>query len=92
MELKIVEKDEKTALVEVKGETFTLTNLIKDILWDDPNVKEAADIKDHPYLDEPKIWVRVEKGSPFTALKKASAKAEKEIEELEEKLRKALKG
>ncbi|MCD6371627.1 MAG: DNA-directed RNA polymerase subunit L [Candidatus Aenigmarchaeota archaeon] len=91
MELNIVRKDDKSLLLEVKGESFTLTTPIKEKLWEDDNVIEVADMKEHPYLEEPKIWVKVEKGSPLTALSRAASKLEKDLEKLEEAFKKALK-
>jgi len=91
MELNIVRKDDKSLLLEVKGESFTLTTPIKEKLWEDDNVIEAADMKEHPYLEEPKIWVKVERGSPLTALSRAASKLERDLEKLEEAFKKALK-
>lgn len=93
MELEILKKDdrENILLLEVKGETFTLTHVIEDELWEDPNVVEAADMREHPYLEEPKIWVKVEKGSPITALKRACSRIRKNLDKLNETFEKALK-
>ncbi len=91
MELNVLKKDDHSILLEVKGESFTLTTPIKEKLWKDSNVLEAADMKEHPYLEEPKIWVKVERGSPITALSKAANNLLKDIEKLEEEFKKALK-
>ncbi len=91
MELKALKKDDKTLLLEVKGETFTLTNLVQDELWNDPNVLETTDIKEHPYLEEPKIWVKMERGNPVTAIKKACQRIERKIDEFSREFEKALK-
>ena len=93
MELKVLKRDDKEniLLLEVKGETFTLTHTIEDELWEDPNVLEAADMREHPYLEEPKIWVKVERGSPITALKKACSRIERNLDKLSKTFEKALK-
>ncbi|MCX6820851.1 MAG: hypothetical protein NT016_02795 [Candidatus Aenigmarchaeota archaeon] len=91
MELKSVKESDDTLLLEVKNETVTVTNVIKGELWDDENVKEAAQIKEHPYLAEPKIFVKVSKGKPVVALDKAAERVIKQIDEFSESFKKALK-
>lgn len=91
MELKKIKEDEKTLLLEVGGESFTLTNLIREELWNDKSVSEAAQIKEHPYLSQPKIFVKVSRGSPITALEKATERAIEQAKELKEQFKKAFK-
>jgi len=91
MELKAVKESDDTLLLEVKNETVTVTNVVKGELWDDENVKEAAQIKEHPYLAEPKIFVKVSKGKPVTALDKAAERVIKQIDEFSDAFKKALK-
>ena len=91
MELKVVKEDEKGMTIEIKGETIGFVHLIKDQLWKDNNVKEAAAIKEHPYLSEPKVFVNVSKGSAKAALEKASEGVLKEVQEFEGKFKTALK-
>ena len=91
MELKAVKESDDVLMLEVKGETVTVTNAIKGELWDDENVKEAAQVKEHPYLAEPKIFVKVSKGKPATALDKAAERVLKQTEEFSEAFKKALK-
>ena len=91
MELKAVKQDEKTLMLEIKGETIALTNLVRQELWNDKSVDEAAQIKEHPYLAEPKIFVKVDRGAPVTALEKASERIESQLNEFREKFKTALK-
>jgi DNA-directed RNA polymerase subunit L len=91
MELKIIKEDERTLFIETVGETYTLTNTIREELWKDKNVSEAADVKEHPYLSQPKIFVRVTKGSPREALEKAAERIAEKAREFGEKFKKALK-
>ncbi|MEM5829795.1 MAG: DNA-directed RNA polymerase subunit L [Candidatus Aenigmatarchaeota archaeon] len=91
MELRIIKEDEKTLFIEVVGETHTLTNTIREALWEDKNVSEAADVKEHPYLSQPKIFVRVSKGSPKEALEKAAERIAEKAREFKEEFKKALK-
>ena len=92
MELELLQNQDKKALVQLTRETLTLTNLLLSSLWQSKNVKEAAQIKEHPYLAEPKIFVRVERGTPLDSLEKAAEKALENLEELEEKFKRVLKG
>ena len=91
MELKVVKEDEKTLVLELKGQNTTLTSLIKDELWNDKNVSEAAQIKEHPYLANPKIFVKVSSGTTITALSKAAKRVEKHAAEFSEEFKRALK-
>jgi DNA-directed RNA polymerase subunit L len=91
MELNIIKEDEKKLILEVKGETIGFVNLLRDELWKDKSVSEAAHIKEHPYLAEPKVFVKVNKGSPRTALEKAAARIRDQAKEFGEEFKKALK-
>lgn len=91
MELKKIEENEKRLIVEFDGETIAFANMIKDKLWEDSSVKEAATIMEHPYLSEPKIQVETSRGLPRAALEKAAEKLIEETKEFEDKFRDALK-
>jgi DNA-directed RNA polymerase subunit L len=91
MEVKVLEQDEKKLVLEVAGETITLTNLLREELWNDSGISEAAHIKEHPYLSEPKIFVKSSRGNPVLALKKASKRLVGHVEEFREEFKKSLK-
>lgn len=90
MELKKVREDGKTMVVETTDETFTVTNALREALWDDSSVSEAAQIREHPYLAKPKIFVKVSRGLPVTALEKAAAKVEAEANAFRQHFKKAI--
>jgi len=90
MEVVKIKGDEKSALIEVREETFTLTSALEEQLWEDKNVTEAASFREHPYLSEPKIWVKVKKGDVKEALEKAAESLIDIIKEFREKFSKAL--
>lgn len=90
MELKTVKQDDKTLMVEVEGETATVTHALREALWEDKNVSEAAHVQDHPQ-HQPKIFVKVNRGSPQVALEKAAELVETEAKEFKEEFKKALK-
>jgi DNA-directed RNA polymerase subunit L len=91
MEMKIVKQDDKKALIEMQGETVAFAHMIKDELWKDSSVKEAAAIREHPYLAESKIFVAVNRGSPKSALEKASESIAKQSKELRDKIKEGSK-
>ncbi len=91
MELKKIKEDEKTLLLEVGQETFTVTNALREELWNDKSVIESAQIREHPYLSQPKVFVKTERGSPVTALEKAAERISQQAKEFREEFKKALK-
>ncbi len=91
MELNVAERGDDSIVVEVKDETVTMTNILSGELWEDDNVSEAAHIKEHPYLEQPKLFVKTSKGKPETAIDKAVDRLIKKTEEFSDKFKKALK-
>ncbi len=91
MELKVIKKDDKSLLLEVAGESVALTNALREELWEDKSVSEAAQIKEHPYLSQPKIFVKNYKGEPTTALEKSAERIESFAKEFQNEFKKALK-
>jgi DNA-directed RNA polymerase subunit L len=91
MELSVIEEDEKRLILEVKGESVSFANLIRSELWNDKSVSEAAHIKEHPYLDQPKILVKTERGSPRVALEKAAVRVLDKAKEFQEEFKRSLK-
>jgi DNA-directed RNA polymerase subunit L len=91
VELKKLKEDNNTLLVEVGQETLTVTNALREELWNDKNVIEAAQIKEHPYLAQPKVFVKTDKGSPAVALEKAAERVSAQAKEFREEFKKAAK-
>ena len=91
MDLKVVKKEDNTLILEVLGETVTVTNVLRGELWEDKNVREAAQIKEHPYLSEPKVFVMTSRGKPETALNKAADRIIKQTEDFSDKFTKSSK-
>lgn len=91
MELKKLEDTDNKLVVEFGDETIAFANMIKEKLWEDSNIKEAATIREHPYLSLPKVLVVTSRGSPVTALEKVAEKLLDEAKEFREKFKDALK-
>lgn len=91
MELKKIKEDDKSLLIEVGGETFTVTNALREELWEDKSVSESAQVREHPYLSQPKVFIKTERGSPIAALEKAAERVVEQAKEFQEEFKKALK-
>ena len=92
MELNKIKEDSNMIEIEMKGESVGFANLIKEELWSDKNVDEAAYIKEHPYMAEPKIYVKMKgKSNPKLALNKVVKRLQAKLKDLEKELKKALK-
>ena len=92
MELKTIKKKKNLLEVEVKDESVGFVNLIKEELWEDKNVDEAAYIKEHPYMAEPKIYVKMKgKSDPKVALDRANKRILVKLKGLKGEFERALK-
>ena len=91
MELKLLDSTMTQARVEVSEMDETLLYPLVDELMKDKDVSEAKYISGHPKLDKPVIFVKVKKGKPQTAVKRAAAKISKEFKEARENLQKQMK-
>jgi DNA-directed RNA polymerase subunit L len=92
MELGKIKEDNDMIEIELKGESVGFANLIKEELWNDENVDEAAYLKEHPYMVEPKIYVKMKgKSSPRVALERAIKRLHVKVEDLQKEFNRALK-
>ena len=92
MEVKEIKNDGNALLVELKGDTIGFANLIREELWNDENVEEAASIKEHPYMAEPKVYVKMKgRAQPQKALKDATARVESKLKELRKEFENSFK-
>ena len=90
MELKVVNRTEKSLEVEFVGERDTLLNLLKVRLLQDPKVEVATYVTEHPILAHPRLVLHVKSGRPEAALKSAAAGLRKELDGFEDAFLKAL--
>lgn len=92
MELRKIKDGNDMIEIEIKGESVGFVNLIKEELWNDSNVKEAAYIKEHPYMAEPKIFVKMKgKSNPKIALERTVKRLQTRLKDLERQLKRNLK-
>lgn len=92
MELNKIKEGTNMIKIELKGESVGFVNLIKEELWNDDNVDEAAYIKEHPYMAEPKIYVKMKgKSNPRVALERTVKRLQVKLKNLEKEFKRALK-
>ncbi|MEM5792739.1 MAG: RpoL/Rpb11 RNA polymerase subunit family protein [Candidatus Aenigmatarchaeota archaeon] len=91
MEIKKL-RDDDAFMIEIAGESKTFANLIVEELWNDEDVSEAAAIKEHPYMDQPKIFLKMKgKQDPNRTLRDAAKRIEVKIKELEREFSRNIK-
>jgi DNA-directed RNA polymerase subunit L len=74
MELSILSKTESELEIELKGETHTLLNLLKDILIEDKRVEVAFYNIKHVSISEPIFYIKTDGTNPIEVLKDAVSK------------------
>ncbi len=73
MELNILNKTNNELEVEIRGETHTLLNLLKDLLIKDERVETAFyDIK-HVSISDPILYIKTDGTDPILVLKEVAA-------------------
>jgi DNA-directed RNA polymerase subunit L len=87
MELKTIKKTTKEIELEVIGETETLLNPIAEVLLQNSDVDYASYMSDHPDSNKRRLFVRVKKGKPEDALKKAVKYLEDEVKNFSKTLK-----
>jgi DNA-directed RNA polymerase subunit L len=83
------EKDPKTAELVMENVPETLVFPLLDKLLEDVEIADARYFAAHPELDKPKIVVRVSKGNPKAAVKRAAKALAADYRELEQLYKKS---
>jgi DNA-directed RNA polymerase subunit L len=91
MELELIEKDKDSIKIKFIDPDITLINPLINELLEDEMVVDVDYWDGHPELDNPTLLVKVDKGKPQTALKRASKNLSNQYKEVREKLQKELK-
>ena len=91
MEINLVSKKDKTAVIELTDVKETFIYPLVDRLLDDKDVHLAAYKTGHPQLDRPTLTVKTDRVKPETAVKKAAENLANEIATLKKDFEKALK-
>ena len=90
MEIKILEDEKNRIKFEIEGEGHTFSNPMSKELWKDNHVKTSGYYIKHSLVNNPIFLIETDGETPKNALKKASARLEKQMSELGTKF-KALK-
>lgn len=74
MKLKILGKGKNTLRMKFEGEDHSLLNLLKETIWNNEGAKidSVSYKKKHPYMGDPILLIKTEKGNPEKVLKRAS--------------------
>lgn len=89
VEVRLVNKTDKSIEVEVVGENETLLNVLKQRLLHAPDVESATYLIGHPLLDQPRLFLQVRKGKPEAVLKAAAKELREELDKFETEFLKA---
>ena len=84
MEIRKLSHTDDELELEVLGEGETLLHPLREKLLEDDTVDYATYILGHPELENPKLFLRVKKGKPEDALKRALESLIAEYEKFEE--------
>jgi len=86
MNIKVLEESKEMMKIEFEDETETLTQLVATQIWKESG--EAAAIREHPFLESPKIVIMG--SNPTKLLDKAATSLEEQCDEFKEEFRRAL--
>ncbi len=73
MELNILSKTENELEVELKGETHTLLNMLKDLLIKDKRVEVVFYDMKHVSISDPILYIKTDGTNPIEVLKDAAS-------------------
>ncbi len=90
MEINVIEQSKHKMVFEIKGEDDTFANALKDMLYNDSNVKIASYRIEHPLIGIPKFIIET-KGDPKKALIDAAKKLKKEAMKFHDDFKKIAK-
>ncbi len=88
MELNILEESKKRMVFELKGETHSFCNALKEALWKIKGVDIASYRIEHPLVGIPKFLIETKGIEPREALKKAIESLKKTTKEFKKEVAK----
>lgn len=89
MEVKLIEKKPEKWKLEIRGETHTLLNLLRENCWKS-GADQASYMIEHPYLSQPKFIISAK--NPKKVLISSAQKIINDTKELENELKRIFKG
>ena len=91
MKLKILNEDDNKIEVEIKGETHTFCNTLKNKLWEDKNVKIVGYRIAHPLVGVPVLTLETNGAKPRKVLSDAAKNMIKELDDFKSAFNKSVK-
>lgn len=82
MEIKLISKQKNMMKIEIIDADETILEPLKIKLLEDDDVEYANYFRKHPLLDNPVLIVKVKKGKPQGAIKRAAKAIATEYEEM----------
>ena len=86
MEVNILEKSKNVLKFEIKGDKHTVTNLLREKLFEDSEVSMAGYDKTHPLEDNAISILKTNSKDATSVLKNAISSLEKELDNLKKEL------
>jgi DNA-directed RNA polymerase subunit L len=78
MEIKVLEETKSRAIFEIRGESHTLCNALKEELRNDKKVNVASYFVSHPDIDEPTFTIETNGVAPKKAILDAVTRMKKQ--------------
>jgi len=91
MNVRVLERSERSLRIEVSGDGHSLCNLVQEALLEDPSVEIAGYHRVHPLSDKFIIYVRVKEGDPDDAVLRAVERLKGRLKELRSLVEEAFK-
>lgn len=91
MVLKLIDKSKDYIEFEIENSDYTLLIPLVEELNRDEEVEYAKYTIRHPTLDNPRLYIKVKKGKPQAAVKRALKRLEKVVEDLQTQFEKEVK-
>jgi len=88
MDFKTLERKKNKLVVEVRGESHTMLNVLREKAWES-GADQASYMIEHPYLAHPKIIIRAKE--PKKVLRAAAQLVADEVKDFERQFSRALK-
>ena len=89
MEIEILEEEKTRLKFKIKNETFTLTNLLKNELFNDSAVQFAGFTVEHPLKNEAIFVVSTARKDPKKTIKDAVERLEKKLKDFKSSVKSA---
>ncbi len=91
MDVEVLEKVEKRRTMRITGSDHTVMNLLCSELHNDENVVFAAYREEHPLTKTITFFIETSEKTPERAISEAVSRIQKQIDEVEEKFKKAVR-